>query len=161
MNRNPTNARRTAGTILALWAVALVFCALAFLTGCASPKEVTTAVMKFASGTNELFTITQPKDTSFDRAEYTKPDGSRLVVENYRSTANAAAIEAVKAQANAQKEVTLRAMELVKEAGQQAAQSQGIPVGTRSAPPAASAVPSGMKLVPVDDPSTPQPEIPQ
>lgn len=129
------------------------------LAGCASPKEVTTAVMKFTAGTNEVFTITQPKDTSFDRAEYTKPDGSRLVVENYRSTANAAAVEAVKAQADAQKEVTLRAMELVKEAGQQAAQSQGIPAGTRTAAPAATSVPAGMKLVPVDDPSKPQREF--
>lgn len=122
------------------------------LAGCASPKEVTTAVMRFAAGTNEIFTITQPKDTSFDRAEYTKPDGSRLVVENYRSTANAAAVEAVKAQADAQKEVTLRAMELVKEAGQQAAQSQGIPAGTRTAAPAPASVQAGMKLVPVDQP---------
>jgi len=122
------------------------------VAGCVSPKEVTTAVMTFAVGTNEVFTITQPKDTSFDRAEYTKPDGSRLVVENYRSTANAAAVEAVKAQADAQKEVTLRAMELVKEAGQQAAQSQGIPAGTRAAAPAPTSVPAGMKLVPVDQP---------
>lgn len=113
--------------------------------GCASPKDVTTAEIRMMAGTNEMFRISQPKDTSFKRAEYRKPDGSVIVIEDYQSTANAAAVEAVKAQAQAQRDVAIRGMELVKEAGAKAA--------------AANGVPAGMKMVPVDDPSRPQPEI--
>lgn len=101
------------------------------LTGCASPKEVTTAKLRFFAGTNEVFTIDQPKDTTLTRAEYRKPDGTTLIIEGYQSTGNAAAIEAVKAQSQAQTQVAIHAMEMVRDAAISAAPAAG---AIRSAP---------------------------
>ncbi len=99
--------------------------AIVAIAGCASPKDVTTAKLRFSAGTNEIFSIDQPKDTMFTRAEYRKPDGTTLIIEGYQSTGNAAAIEAVRSQAKAQADVSIRAMELIKDAAMKAAPAAG------------------------------------
>lgn len=148
---------------------------LSFIVGCASPKDVTNAKIRFSFGTNELFSIEQPKDTQIGRAEYRRPDGSVLIIEDYQSTGNAAAIEAVKAQAQAQRDVSIQAMQMVGEAKDQVARAYGIPTSagaTRSVPSPASALPgapAGFKWIigadgipriqAVDDPSQPALEI--
>ena len=112
---------------------AILIAGLIALAGCASPKEVTNAKIRFMTGTNEVFSIEQPKDTMIGKAEYRRPDGSSLVIENYQSTANAAAVEAVKAQAQAQRDVSIRAMEMVGEAKDQAARAYGIQTTQKTA----------------------------
>lgn len=75
--------------------------------GCAGkltkPSEVTESAFEYSVGTNRL-TLTNPKDVQFDVLEARSADGSSIKVSGYKSTANAAAIEAVRAQAEAQKE---------------------------------------------------------
>jgi len=85
---------------------ALVLAGLA-PTGCAGkmtkPSEVTESAFEYSIGTNRLV-LRQPKDVEFDILEAKSPDGSTLRLSGYKSTANAAAIAAVRAQAEAQKE---------------------------------------------------------
>lgn len=121
---------------------------LTIITGCASPRDVTNARIRFAVGSNEVFSIEQPKDTQIGRAEYRRPDGSILILEDYQSTGNAAAIEAFKVQAQMQRDVTIRAMEMVGDAKDQVARSYGIPAGGEIKPGLAQTSPSTVYSIP-------------
>lgn len=121
-------------------------------TGCGGLRRLTTARIQIRVGTNEL-TLVQPKDTVVRKLQY-DPVTGRLTLEGYASTANAGAVEAGRAQAESQAagfDRMVTAMEWAFKAG---AKSQGIQVED---PPAA--VPRGWKMVPVDDPSKPVPEL--
>lgn len=122
--------------------------ALVIITGCASPRDVTNARIRFAVASNEVFSIEQPKDTQIGRAEYRRPDGSVLILENYQSTGNAAAIEAFKVQAQMQRDVTIRSMEMVGEAKDQVARSYGIPTGGDLKPGLSQTSPSTVYSIP-------------
>lgn len=86
--------------------------ALVFLVGCASPSKVVTADISFRCGTNTV-TVSQPKDTVIGSLEF-DPSTGKLVLRDYSSTANAAAIKAVEAQAAAQALVATGAMETIR-----------------------------------------------
>lgn len=81
---------------------------LALLCGCAGqktkPSDVTNARVLIQHGTNVAVSIEQPKDTVAKGVDITFPDGARVHFDEYQSTANAAALEAVKAQSQAQAE---------------------------------------------------------
>ena len=76
------------------------------------------------------------------------------------SAANAEAIAAARAQAEAQERLFRRALELGGQLGATAARAYGIPIPAAGIAPSNSpAVPEGWKLVPKDDPSKPQLEL--
>lgn len=84
-----------------LFLILAVFGALQ--TGCASKTdELVTTRIDVVRGKNR-FSLVNPKDTEFDKAEIPTPEGP-VIVTGYRSRANAAAIEAARIQAQAQME---------------------------------------------------------
>ena len=121
--------------------VAIVIIAL-LTAGCSSVKTVVTAEIKLQCGTN-VVTVSQPKDTVIDRLEF-DPKNGRLVLFGYQSTVNAAAIEAAKAQADAQAEVWKAGFSTLQALGERASGAM---------------IPKGYKLAPADDASKPAMEV--
>lgn len=93
---------------------------LAVTSGCAvfkpapRPAEVVTSDFHWRNGTNEV-AMSQPKDTQFDRFVAHFPDGASIELEGYKSTANAAAIEAIRSANEAQAATAARGIDGVKE----------------------------------------------
>lgn len=150
---------------------------LAVVTGCASPRKSATARVTIACGTN-VVEITQPKDTTIKRLEW-DPRGGKLVMEEYSSAANAAVVAGETAKAQSQAIMFGQTVDLFGKLAVTAGRLNGIPVGdiqpglvqgTPSTVWRIPEAPAGMKwtlgtngvpkLVPTDNPSTPQPEIP-
>ena len=108
----------------------LLLASICLMAGCASPSKVVTADIQFRCGTN-VVTVSQPKDTVIGSMEF-DPTTGRLILKDYSSTANAAAIKAVEAQAAAQALVATGAMEtirlLVEKGAAGAAAANGIPL---------------------------------
>lgn len=104
----------------------------AIIAGCSSPSKVVTADIQFRCGTN-VVTVSQPKDTVIGSLEF-DPRTGKLVLRDYSSTANAAAIKAVEAQAAAQALVATGAMDtirlLIERGAAGYAAANGIPMGT-------------------------------
>lgn len=111
------------------------------------------ARVEIQAGTNSV-TLVQPKDTTVHRLEFNPKTGA-LVLEDYASAANPAAIEAARAQSAAQAQAWAQTIQMLQWAMKAAAKSQGVTIED----PAPIAVPRGMKLVPIDDPSSPTLEI--
>jgi hypothetical protein len=122
---------------------AIILIGLLIFVGCSSPSRVTKAEIKIQCGSN-VVSVAQPKDTIIDRMEF-DPKSGKLVLYGYQSTANAAAIEASRAQSQMQADVTKYGLAVIQALAERAAESQGLP--------------KGYKLVPANDPSTPKPEI--
>lgn len=97
------------------------------LVGCmSSPKEIVTAEIEIRHGTN-LFRLKQPKDTTLKRASI-DPYSGRVDLEGYTSTANAAALEAQRAQAEMIGAVMDRTIQTADRLGTIAARLSGIPI---------------------------------
>ncbi len=132
---------------------------LAFvLAGCAGVRGLVTAKVRIASGTN-VVEITQPKDTTIERLRW-----NGLELDGYASSGNAAAIATARAQAEAQARVLTGSLDLAQDAVRTFGGMQGIRYPIRDmrnqpTPAPMYSPPPGMKLVPIDDPSEPQPEI--
>lgn len=116
-------------SILTLWSLALLFVVAAILSGCASPAEVATAVIKFQIGTNQV-SVSNPKDVSFESLTV-NPSTGEISVRKYRSSANEAAIAASQAQAEAQAQFGMHALDLLKEVSEKAGAASGVPVPMR------------------------------
>ncbi len=99
--------------------------------GCASAGKAVTANIRLQCGTNSV-TVSQPKDTIIDRMEF-DPATGRLILYGYQSTANAAAVEAMRAQAEMQRQTMAQGLAMIQNLGAMAAQSQGVPIAPRSA----------------------------
>lgn len=163
---------------LAQLLVIVILAALAFLgDGCASPRRAATAHVTISSGTNSV-EITQPKDTTIKRLEW-DPRTGKLVMEEYASAANAAVVAGETEKVKAQAATFDRAIAFGQSMGTLAARAYGVPTGdlqpglAQTSPSTVWMIPeapAGMKwtlptngvpkLSPKDDPSTPQPEIP-
>lgn len=77
------------------------------LVGCATKTdELVTTRIDVVRGKNR-FSIVNPKDTEFDKAEIPTPEGP-VIVTGYKSRANAAAIESARIQAQAQMQMAER-----------------------------------------------------
>lgn len=149
---------RTLRFIGILWLLAVLACVAAAVTGCAGMGGLVTARVRIQSGTN-VVEIRQPKDTTIDSLTF-DPVRGVLRLEGYASAANAEAIAAARAQAEAQERLFRRALELGGQLGATAARAYGIPIPAAGIAPSNSpAVPEGWKLVPKDDPSKPQLEL--
>lgn len=99
--------------------------------GCASAGKAVTANIRLQCGTNSV-TVSQPKDTIIERLEF-DPTTGRLILYGYQSTANAAAVEAMRAQAEMQRQTMAQGIAMIQNLGAMAAQSQGVPIAPRSA----------------------------
>lgn len=106
--------------------------------GCASAGKAVTANIRLQCGTNSV-TVSQPKDTIIERLEF-DPTTGRLVLYGYQSTANAAAVEAMRAQAEMQRQTMAQGIRMIESLAERAAQSQGVPIAPRSAPAPAAPV---------------------
>lgn len=93
---------------------------LVVTSGCAvfkpapRPAEVVTSEFRYRNGTNEV-SMAQPKDTQMERFVAHFPDGSSIEISGYMSTANSAAIAAVKSANEAQAATAARGIDGVKE----------------------------------------------
>lgn len=154
--------KSTATGLFVIIGTGLVFLAL-LGSGCASASKVATAQIRLQCGTN-FVTVSQPKDTIIDRMEF-DPVTGRLSLYGYQSTANAAAVEANRAQAEAQRQIMGQGFLMLESLAARAAQSQGVPMAPRTSPteipPAAATgapIPATPGRSPVrvkDDPSKP------
>ena len=134
--------------------VALALLVLA-ASGCSTTRNVTQAKITLRAGTNTV-EITQPKDTTVGRLEF-DPATGKLVLERYASTVNAGAVEAARAESEATIASWREIITTLKVLGVVAGKSQGLDLSDAVSP--AVTAPRGYKLVPIDDPSTPQLEI--
>lgn len=104
------------------------------LAGCISgPKDIVTAEIEIRHGTN-VFRLKQPKDTTLKRASI-DPYSGRVDLEGYTSTANAAALEAQRAQAEMIGAVMDRTVQTVDKLGAIAERLSGAPIPLRTNAP--------------------------
>ncbi len=109
----------------------LILAATIVASGCKTPapQDVVKSSVAFdfvgANGTNTL-RIEQPKDTTWDHLEATDASGRKLVIDGYRSSANAAAMAATEASEKSRAESTKAAFEALTKLGELAAKSQGV-----------------------------------
>lgn len=97
------------------------------LVGCvSSPKDIVTAEIEIRHGTN-VFRLKQPKDTTLKKASI-DPFSGRVELEGYTSTANAAALEAQRAQAEMIGAVMDRTIQTADRLGAIAAKLSGVPI---------------------------------
>ena len=103
------------------------------VSGCiSSPKDIVTAEVELRHGTN-IFRLRQPKDTTVKRVSI-DPYSGRVELEGYTSTANAAALEAQRAQAEMISAVMDRTVQTVDKLGVIAAKLSGVPVPATNGP---------------------------
>lgn len=112
-------------TLLGILAMALLACAVG---GCRVPvpKDVTRSTLRIQDGTN-LIEISHPKDTMIDELDL-DPATKTLRVRGYKSMANAAAVDATRAQAEANARAQTEAFHLLYNAGAAFGRSQGVPL---------------------------------
>lgn len=146
-----------------LSALVALSCALG-VTGCGGVARLVSTRVEIRSGTNAV-TLVQPKDTTLRRLQFDPATGC-LVMEDYASAGNTAAIEAARAQAAAQAAAFERGIRMMEWGMKALARSQGLTLedppadsSTTAAPAPTAAGARRMKLVPLDDPSTPQQEV--
>lgn len=148
--QHPNHPRHLFDVITGIFALAIIFALLAMATGCASPRPVVVTDIVIQRGTN-VVRIANPKDTTIKRLQW-----EGLVLEGYQSTVSAAAVDAARAQSEAQAVFGSGLLRMTETAMRGMAASKGITIPPNQAEP-----PAGMKwtLAPVDDPSKPQPEV--
>lgn len=124
-----TSSMRRLNALLALLNLVL----LAMLaSGCAGVARLVSARVEIRAGTN-VVTLVQPKDTTVRKLQFNPATGA-LIMEDYASAANPAAIEAARAQAVAQQQMFDRMAAMMELAMKAAARSQGIPIADPAAP---------------------------
>jgi hypothetical protein len=103
-------------------------------TGCRSIARLTSARIEIVSGTNRLSVI-QPKDTVFKKLEFNPATGA-IEVSGYSSAANAAAVEAQRAQSEAIANAITQTFSAAQDSAQKAFSAyMGNISALRSAPP--------------------------
>ena len=125
--------------------------ALVLGSGCASAERVTRADFEMRMGTNVVH-VSQPKDTIIERLEV-DPLTGKWSMHGYQSTANAAAIEATRAQANAQAQVLTRMIDFIDALSERAAVAYAGPGAAGAASRSKATSPPSVKVR--DDPSKP------
>jgi hypothetical protein len=104
---------------------AILLALVAAVAGCSSPSKVARATIKIQCGAN-VVEVEQPKDTIIDSMEFS-PDTGVLKMYGYQSTANAAAVEASRAQAAAQAETMKLFLTAMQALANRGADAYGVP----------------------------------
>lgn len=128
---------------------------LVALTGCAGLRKTGTADVEITAGTNTV-RIRQPKDTTIGKLTW-DPVTGKIELLDYASTVNAGLVAAGRAQSDNVMAGFRVGIEMLKDLGIAGADAYAGRSGVK--PSGAFQIPTGMKLVPKDDPSAPQPEI--
>lgn len=149
------------------FSLGLLLAAAVAASGCSGVARLVSTRVEIRAGTNAV-TLIQPKDTTLRRLQFDPRTGC-LVMEDYASAGNTAAIESARAQAAAQAAAFDRGVRMMEWGMQALARSQGLQLenppsspsaATETAPaPATARGAARMKLVPIDDPSLPHREV--
>lgn len=137
---------------------AIAIAAMILSAGCNTTRDASRSTIEIdidkIARTGKL-EIRSPKDVDLRDIHVTKSgENYEVSIGQYQAVVSKAAIESAKAEVEANRSTLSEFVSLIKLLAEKAAASQGVPQQ-----PSSFVVPPGMKLVPRDDPSVPQPEI--
>jgi hypothetical protein len=138
---------------------AIMLASAILFTGCNTTKDASRSTIEIdvdkLARTGKL-EIQSPKDVDLRDIKVVKNgDDYEVSIGQYQAVVSKAAIESANAEIEANRSTIADVVSLIKLLAEKAAASQGVPQQPNS-----FVIPPGMKLVPRDDPSVPQPEIP-